>query len=555
MIARFSVLFCLVFFATGAVAHAMDLGVQTHFAQNWNIALLDKAADLGIRNIRDEQYWAAIEQRPGVYKFPVRFTRYMAVAAAHGIEPLITLSFANPFYDQGFSPYTAAGRKAFADYAIAVLDQYRGQIKAVEIWNEYNGSFASGPATKDRPFYYTEMLKTAYSAIKEKYPEVMVLGASTVLIPLPYIEDLFEHGALDYMDAISIHPYRARPNGVAKEIRALQALMRTYGQAKPIYVTEFGRAFDDPAEAPGYMVKMATLLASAGVERAYWYPFKDHREFRNMGLLDRNGNPFPALAAFQFLQQEILPLGTPVREDIGGQRTHVYRFADDLHVVWGRELPVTFKGRYELLDARGRPLKEVTTLGPDPVVVKGDFRMEPGVSPVLADSVYDFGQPEWSYFACTPDGDLVPLASQTNQWREYLGDSRFPWLSVKAGGMHPSAVGGKPVYAVTRYTAPSAAAVELNGHWAVSTRGDGVDVYIALNGKIIWQHTFTGTASLNGLPLHLEAGDTLDIAVGPNGNLNFDYTSLKVELRRTDLVWPASDAKPPPHRPLSVSTW
>ena len=47
----------------------------------------------------------------------------------------------------------------------------------VEIWNEVNaGTFIKGPATQDKAYYYAELLKTVYPAIKAARPDVRVVG-------------------------------------------------------------------------------------------------------------------------------------------------------------------------------------------------------------------------------------------------------------------------------------------------------------------------------------------------------------------------------------------
>src|SRR3546814_10118122 len=87
----------------------------------------------------------------------------MRALDAHGVEPLLVMDFANKLYDEGLTPYSDTARKAYARYAETVIARYRPQLSAVEIWNEYNGSFCKGPCEKDRPHYYTEMLKQARS--------------------------------------------------------------------------------------------------------------------------------------------------------------------------------------------------------------------------------------------------------------------------------------------------------------------------------------------------------------------------------------------------------
>jgi hypothetical protein len=129
--------------------HDSPFGLMTHFAHGWTTDVLSLLARGGVAHFRDEQYWKYVEPTrttPATYDFS-RYTSYMALAASLGLNPLMTLDFANPNYDGNSSPYTDDGRTGYANYCTALLDRYGAQIDAVAIWNEYNGSFASGPAT------------------------------------------------------------------------------------------------------------------------------------------------------------------------------------------------------------------------------------------------------------------------------------------------------------------------------------------------------------------------------------------------------------------------
>jgi hypothetical protein len=134
------------------------------------------------------------------------------------------MSFANANYDEGLTPYTDAGREGYARYGTAILDQYGDAIRALEVWNEYTGSFAEGPAAEDRALHYTEMLEQAYLEIKSVRPDVKVLGGAAVHIALPYFREVFRLGGLQYMDAVVVHPYGAE-EGIERELAALQKLI------------------------------------------------------------------------------------------------------------------------------------------------------------------------------------------------------------------------------------------------------------------------------------------------------------------------------------------
>jgi len=108
-------------------------GVMTHFAQGWNTDIVPAITRVGIGTVRDEQYWKSIEPRPGEYVTPEPYARYLGSLREHGIEPLQVLSFANPHYDQGQTPFSPTGRAAFAAYGRELVRRHGGALRAVEV--------------------------------------------------------------------------------------------------------------------------------------------------------------------------------------------------------------------------------------------------------------------------------------------------------------------------------------------------------------------------------------------------------------------------------------
>ena len=328
-------------------------GVVTHFAKDWPTDIIPLIGKAGITRIRDEQPWRKVEKDSGQYQFPPRLSGYMEALAAEKIDPLIVLAFSNPLYDNDKTPFDDQGRAAYGAYAGAVAQHYRGQVAALEVWNEYSGSFCDGPCRSDRPAYYAAMLKQAYKSLKAANPSVTVAGGAAVPIPLDYFDGLFRHGALDAMDAIVIHPYRKIPEGVEDKIEGLRQMMQRYGAVKPIWATEFGdtadmhKSRDDVAR---YLVRMSTLLLAAGTERIYWYLLKDFQEFSGMGLLLSESDPAgryvatPAYAAYAVLIKQ-LDGARFIRRETSDPALRIYAFSKagrEIRVAWSTQGPATY---------------------------------------------------------------------------------------------------------------------------------------------------------------------------------------------------------------------
>jgi len=323
-------------------------GVMTHFAKDWPTDIIPLIGKAGIGRIRDEQPWRKVEKDPGQYRFPPQLSGYVDALTAAKIDPLIELVFSNPLYDNDKTPFDESGRAAYAAYASAVAERYRGQVSSFEIWNEYNGSFCEGPCRADRPAYYTAMLKQAYRALKAANPSLIVAGGASVYFPQDYFDGLFRQGALEAMDAFVIHPYRKIPEGVEEKIADLRQMMQRHGAVKPIWATEFGDTADmrkNRDNAASYLVRMSTLLLAGGCERIYWYLLKDYQEFAGMGLLLSESDPAgryvatPAYAAYAALIRE-LDGAHFIRREPSDPELRIYLFAKgqrEIRVAWSTQ--------------------------------------------------------------------------------------------------------------------------------------------------------------------------------------------------------------------------
>jgi hypothetical protein len=543
-------------------------GVMTHYAHGWTPDSIPLVAAANLGFVRDELYWQEIERTPGQYTFPESYDRYMRELRQRGIAPLIVLSFANKLYDNGETPYSDRAITAYARYALAVLRHYGPQIKAVEIWNEYNGSFATGPAAADRARTYTRMLRTVYRAIKRVRPDVTVIGGATAGVPLPYWEKLCRYGALRSMDAVSIHPYRynSTPEGLEDSILQLRTLLARYhkGPEKPIWATEFGWAIRQPA-APGdlavgeaekakFLVRGSTLLLAGGVDRLCWYLLKDHTA--PMGLLEGAPpyHPKPAYVSYATMVRT-LDGATFVRREPagGGVRSYLFRRGGtDVRVMWAaKPTDVAFKDRSLLLAinllgasvrATARDGNAVVRLTDHPIYVVGsELRpLLPAPDPeerLLADAAAGFssvqGKNGWRYGYSSGPGHFVPFTQyRTTDWRaEWGGDVAF--LAVSASSLHPARLGETTLSAVRRWTSAVEGKVRIDGSWRSLPQGDGVTARILVDGSVASERQLGGGAPIAAefsLAADVRAGSTIDFLVDPGANMDFDDTELSARI-------------------------
>lgn len=356
-------------FNLGAVKES-PFGVMTHFAAAWSPDLIPVLAAAGIKNVRDEIFWAAIEPERGKFVVPKKFDTYMELLAKHHMTSLTPLTFGNRLYDDapdapsyGIAPHTPEGIAAYGRYGEAVLKHYGKQISAVEVWNEFNGSFGRGPAD-GRADAYARILNPTYDTIKKLRPEVTVLGCSTIGIPTSWIEDVFKNDGLQHMDAVSVHPYGylSIPEAHIPRLTALRELMRRYndGKEKPIWATEQGYFTTDPGQFGNrdpiteqvqarYLVRVNTVFLANNVAKTFWYLARDDQAFGTMGLVlkpdDPRGKyaPKPAYTAYAVLTRALTGTTFSGRDETSPEifSYHFYGKGEDVRVLWTLKKPQT----------------------------------------------------------------------------------------------------------------------------------------------------------------------------------------------------------------------
>ena len=547
----------------GTAVKDTRFGVMTHFAHGWDPALITSVARSGAGTVRDELYWRDVEPQKGVFTFSEHYEKTMAGLGREGIEPLVVLSFENDAYDGGNTPHSDEAIEGFARYAREILRRFGGQVKAVEVWNEYNGEFVRGLAATDRAATYLRMLRAVHRELKRERPDVLVVGGATAGVPLPYWEKLLAGGALEFMDVLSVHPYQydAPPEGIETDIAELQSLIARFngGRSKPIWATEIGWNIK-PARAPGdlaiddvvqakFLVRAYALLFATGVERVYWYLFRDYNDAL-MGLVrnDPLATPKPAFTAFATMTTQLRGAAF-VGRDVTPADIYSFCFrrpsGESVRVMWSLE-PRTFaaSGVTGATDLMGRSLGSAgeLRLSDSPIYVTGEVHGFPKPSEqIIADSRRGFagvqGANGWSYGYVRGDGaGFTPLAVfGSDDWRaDWRGD--LPFLALTAKEQHPSAQAGVPVGAVRRWQSDRAGTVRVTGSFAVAKQsGDGVGVSVAVNGQQRLHRLLGGNG---GAPMaekfdfveKVEPGTTIDFAVDPGPAANIDHDAAAVSV-------------------------
>lgn len=408
------------------LAEDSPFGISTHLAwakEGWSTELSKLIRRAGAKSFRDEITWESLEYEKGKYRKPANRDAFMKRTQEDDLNPFIILNYTNPFYDQNSTPYTAEGREGFADYGVALLDLYGDRIKSIEVYNEFNGSFGSrgNGIAGSRPDSYYELLKTTHEKIKAANPDVTVVGMATAGTPLDWIEEVFKLGGLNYMDAMSIHPYQSQrpPDGMVQAVRSTQELMRQYnnGREIPIWYTEIGWPTKASIGIPentqaNYVVRTYVQALAEGVEKVFWYDLmndgmqEDYYE-HHLGMLrnraDEKGafTPKPSYASYATMTRQLIGADF-VEQEYAGTDIFSYKFnksGEELRVVWSNEplqAAIDTDVPIQITDMMGNTEtyspyqgKVFLTLSGEPHYIKGSIRgiVESSMFSIYGDSV------------------------------------------------------------------------------------------------------------------------------------------------------------------------
>lgn len=376
--------------------------VQTHFSDGWGPALLPTVKKVGFTQFRDGAYWNWIEQVKGQYNYS-RFDTYVNMAADLDMTPLIFAGFRNPLYEGGRTPSTPEGQAAFAAYASDMINRYSFATQEIEIYNEFNWTYFNNSLCGLTADCYLPLLKANYERIKADNPNAFVVGGSTAGMPMEWINRLLELGGLQYMDAISVHPYRypQTPEGLEAELAELRQSIRNHngGKDKPIWITEMGwpthtGGGTTESQQADYLVRAYMTAIAGGVERLYWYDFRNdgtdpNYNEHNFGLVRLHSTdvptsaPKPAAVAAAVMIRQLGGLDFAGKDDVAAP-AYSYRFgtgSETTRTMWSTQpstVELTTSAPVTVTDTYGRQETFTPTAGrvqlalsAQPLFVKG----------------------------------------------------------------------------------------------------------------------------------------------------------------------------------------
>ena len=234
------------------------------------------------------------------------------------------------------SPQHPESVAAFANWAAAAVQHFRGRKIIWEIWNEPNIHFWQ--PKPDAPQYAALALATC-RAIRAADPQATIVAPATSGLPW-FMETLFKSGALEYLDAVSVHPYRdysKPPESAAADYVKLRELIDHYAPAAkkdrlPILSGEWGYATHvkgltlEKQAAFAARQQLANLLYN--VPLSIWYDWKNdgndpNEREHNFGTVLPDLKPKPAYTAIQTMTRELGGYRMMRRHETGNEKDFV----------------------------------------------------------------------------------------------------------------------------------------------------------------------------------------------------------------------------------------
>lgn len=335
---------------TATIAQAVELpsrtlpeplGVQIK-GHNNDTASIEQIHQLGLRYVRRGFIWEAIEKKPGEYDFSA-YDRIIKDCRERNIGVVGCMAFSNKLYGHAKDE---AGRVAYAKFAAALAEHYKGENILWEIWNEPNTMTfwgKHGPKGNSEPYAeeYVNLVKAVVPAMKAANPDCFVMAGSVSGLwteSWKWQKFCFEKGVLKTgIDAWSVHPYSTKnPEDYVEAYAQLRKMIADAGGDPGIPILNTERGFPI-GKAEGYaggdeklsyeyqawhVVRQYLIDHMEGIRLTIWYEWSGKEGFE----LIKDGKPVPAHTATRVLIDQLRGYNFEARIKTERPRDFVLRY-------------------------------------------------------------------------------------------------------------------------------------------------------------------------------------------------------------------------------------
>lgn len=161
----------------------------------------------------------------------------------------------------------------------------------------------------------------------------MIVAPAASGIPFDWLEECFKKGLLNWVDALTVHPYRSSPpETVIEDYAKLRELIKHYapeGKKISIISGEWGYSLINwnksrlsEEQQAQYLTRMFLVNLYEGVPVSIWYDWKDdgtgpNEREHHFGTMTHDLNPKPAYIAVKVLARKLKGYSVVERLDLG----------------------------------------------------------------------------------------------------------------------------------------------------------------------------------------------------------------------------------------------
>jgi len=326
------------------------VGVNIHFTRGRERDL-DMIAAAGFKFIRMDFSWNATEPKPGIYDWSA-YDELTKNLERRGLRAYYILDYSHPLYEAAVvakdpisgqekkgvaSPQHPESIAAFARWAAAAARHFQGRHVVWEIWNEPNISFWKPAPDVNQ---YTALALATAKAVRNADSQATIFAPGSSELPWPFLESFFKSGVLEFLDGVSVHPYRSPkqpPETASKDFQRLRDLIArhmppTRNRPLPIISGEWGystkvKGVSLETQAQ-FIVRQQLANLMSGVPISIWYDWKNdghdpQENEHNFGTVSQDLTPKPAYFAIKTLTRELAGFAIRNRLPTGGTNDFV----------------------------------------------------------------------------------------------------------------------------------------------------------------------------------------------------------------------------------------
>ena len=200
-----------------------------------------------------------------------------------------------------------------------------------EIWNEPNNSGTWKPTPNAAQ--YATLALAACKAIRQADPNATIIGPAADRFPSDLLDSVMTMGVINYLDAVSVHPYRGNlnpetapyytPSSTPNDrgyhwLDSLIALYEPACRTIPIICSEWGYSSSSVSleTQADYLVRIQLFNLYNGIPLSIWYDWTGGSSSFNI-INASNMAPYPAYIAATTLTREFSGYGVTGRYDTG----------------------------------------------------------------------------------------------------------------------------------------------------------------------------------------------------------------------------------------------